>query len=72
MLLLKLGYAAINFGEPLGRLGVAPAAFNIPQSAGALDVGSAPRAVELKLPQIVVDHRFDQFVPCQHALAGRP
>jgi len=72
MLVLELLYAAIDLCEPLGRFGVVAPALNVAQSARALDVGAAPRAIKFELPQIVVDHRFNQFVPRQHTLAGRP
>src|SRR5271154_3048728 len=72
MLVLAPLYSAIDFGETLGRLGIAAASLNVAQSACALDVRPAPRGVEFQLPQIVVDHRFDQLVSCQHALAAHP
>ena len=72
MLVLELLYAAIDLGEPLGRFGVVAAPLNVTQSARAFDVGSATRAIKFELPQIVIDHRFNQFVPGQHTLAGRP
>src|SRR6202044_4154953 len=64
-------YATIDPREPLGRLGVVTAALDVAQSPRALDLGAAPRAVKLELPQVIVDHRFDKFGPGQHALAGR-
>src|SRR5271156_1091379 len=71
MLFLEPIDAAIDLRETPGQLGVAATAFNVAQSARALDVRPAPSAIKFQLPQIVVDHRFDQFVPRQHALAGR-